>query len=134
MALKKQAEQFTDPAPVVRCAHDVCSQPAKVRYRVNGALVNLCLRHYASHTGDEAKEFCRQQGLETTDQRRAFCVAGFKALSKGVRKTPIAHWQGVLQTTGLPESTYETARKCLEKIGYRHVEREPGQDDEEMAA
>ena len=62
-------------------------------------------------------------------------IAKIKALSKSasfMRPKPIEHWLRVLAKPGQDPRTYETAKECLKRLGWS--EREPGEDDEELAA
>lgn len=65
-------------------------------------------------------------------------LAIIKGIASAKKITPIQHWHNVLATEGLPTDTYIFARACLKKIDRSfvevEVEREPGQDDEEMEA
>lgn len=116
------------PAP---CAHDICQYPAIVRHQLKTGMANLCRNHYDMHTLQEAKDYCREQGLDTPEKLRQFCRDGFKRLASGQRNSPMDHWRNVLKTPGLPMATYDAAREVL---GAKLVVREPGQDDEEMEA
>lgn len=79
----------------------------------------------------EAKNYCKVQGLDSPEKLRQFCRDGFKRLMAGQRKSPMDHWRNVLKTPGLPRATYDAAREVL---GLRFVDRQPGQDDEEIEA
>ena len=73
MALRPGFAPKTAPRPdfgsqvrqheAVSCAHTDCLRKAVLRYRVNGALVNLCRTHYDQHTLSDAREYCGAQGL-----------------------------------------------------------------------
>jgi len=59
-------------------------------------------------------------------------IAKMKSIANSPKPTPRQHWERVLRTRGLDPATYETARQCLQRLGWK--ERQPGEDDEEMAA
>lgn len=80
---------------------------------------------------DEAQTFMRQHGLKNV----ADCVNFGRRTLKGieyVRADPATHWRKVLANPKACYAAQEMAKKALAKIEGRSLQREPGQDDEEV--
>lgn len=73
MALRSK-QPASEPRPSVPCAHDLCPQPALVRVKLEQGWANLCRKHYEYHAQRQANEFCIANGLETLEQKRAYCM------------------------------------------------------------
>lgn len=61
-------------------------------------------------------------------------IAQMRVILKRPRWTPREHWEHVLDTAKSGSIGHEYAIAALTKMGARTVQREPGQDDEEVAA
>ncbi len=92
MAFKKS--QSSAPARIISCAHDLCEHPAIARLKLEHGWVCLCRHHYDFHAQRRANEFCAANGLQTVDQKRAYCLekarsfgfAGREAMKKVMEK------------------------------------------------
>jgi len=124
--VSKRITQEREPRPHVKCAHDLCIEPAILSRKLKGGWANLCKRHELFHIQQEADEFCRVKNLTTRLAQMAFIREKLTP-----KDSPRVHWERVLQTHGLAPIAYEMARNYLRGRGY---EREAGQDDEEVAA
>lgn len=88
----------------VACAHTNCPHPAIVNLKLLTGWTMLCRGHYEFQAQREANEFCGRNGLLTREQKHAFCKAKMPSI-----KQRFGRLSGPLV-------------------------REPGQDDEEIAA
>ena len=105
---------FSQDAPGAPCAHSGCPHPAVVEIMLQTGWAKLCKAHDLFHAQLEADEFCRQKGLKTTAEKRAYVKEALAGFGKG--PSPVDHWKRVLATSGLPEATYRLARQALKHL------------------
>lgn len=93
----KRDNHFSNPDPIIDCAHMGCSIPAKVKIKTKTGYANLCLAHYDKHFADEAQANLDKYGLALmADETRAehvlrmrqFVKTGFKSIGKSMYATP----------------------------------------------
>lgn len=72
MAAKK-APSFDLPKPIVDCAFEGCRTPAILRERHIGGWANLCEFHWLKSHSQRSEENCKERGLHTLAERKAFC-------------------------------------------------------------
>jgi hypothetical protein len=111
MRKSKFKPQDYEQRPVIPCAHTGCLEPAILNRKLPTGWANLCKTHDLFHVQQEANEFCRNNGLETYEQKRDWIL---KKLASP-RPTPAEHWQMVLDTPGLIPIAYEMARHYFKR-------------------
>lgn len=119
MALKRDdVGSYARPRPVC----DLCDQVSLCWFR--GA--HVCERHYIATIQAEADEFCASNGLRTLEQKIGYFRKQYRQLASG-RKDYRAWMRN-------PKS--RIAREYADAVlrESRNVLREPGEDDEAMAA
>jgi len=111
-----------DTRPRAPCAHETCNVLSMVRVQTPTGWANLCLSHYASQNDEEARRYCRDHGLDTTEKKIAHCRSLWKK-----PRDPRAWMKN-------PKS--DIARQWRDEILARENSRTrtPGEDDELEAA
>ena len=104
MAGRRLKPEDFEPRELVACASDLCPRPATIRQKMQTGWANFCVECYKKKHQENSEKWCVENGLLTTEQKIEFCRATAKKW--GLR---------------LPRN-------------WGQVEREPGQDDEELAA
>lgn len=82
MALKSSKYE---PLRTVACAHDLCSDPAIARLKLEHGWACVCRHHYDFHAQRQANEFCAANGLQTFAEKRAFCLEKARAFGHAGR-------------------------------------------------
>lgn len=77
MALKSSKHEA--PLRTVACAHDLCPHSAIVRLKLEHGWACVCRHHYDFHAQRQANEFCVANGLQTLEQKRAYCLEKARA-------------------------------------------------------
>ena len=120
MAGKRQAQQ--EEVPHVQCDYRAtCLEYATIRY----AEKNLCVSHYLGVLGEEK----HKRWVEAGRPSAAESIEKMKELANKPKPTPYEHWKRVLENPNAPMIAREAAEEYM-----RRFSREPGQDDEELAA
>jgi hypothetical protein len=107
---KFKPEEF-EQKPIIPCAHTGCPHPAILSRKLPSGWAKLCKAHDLFHVQQESNEFCRNNGLETYEQKRDWILAKLAS----PRPTPAEHWQKVLDTPGLIPLTYEMAHNYFKR-------------------
>ena len=81
----------------------------------------------------DAKNYCYDHGLDTVDKQRAFVRAAVRNIGKGIVRDT-AHWQRWAQETIARPDASGAALERAQQYLADHPLREPGDDDEEVAA
>lgn len=113
------AREPSNPRTLIDCAYDRCDSHAVCRVRKPTGWANLCDFHYSNDNVRESIFYCQKHGLDTTEKRIAHCRALFKAPRDS------RAW--------LKNAKSEIAKRYRDEVlKVAPVEREPGQDDEEI--
>lgn len=114
-------------SPVIgpECAHaPQCTAPAILRLRTKTGWANFCYQHYIAFHTREAEAKCLDAGLETTAQRRAFCLTNGGRIGNRNKRAWMMKPASELAAEWAAEFAAAT----------RIPERTPGEDDELIAA
>lgn len=78
----KRDKVTTDGEPLrVECAHMACQFRAKVKVKTPTGLANFCRHHYDDYFLTQAQETCKNLGLETLEQKRAYALKALKRIN-----------------------------------------------------
>lgn len=111
MRKSKLKPQDYEQKPVIPCAHTDCAEPAILSRKLPTGWANLCKAHDLFHVQMESDEFCRNNGLETYEQKRDWIL---RKLASS-RPTAAEHWQTVLNTPGLIPIACEMANAYFKR-------------------
>lgn len=120
-----------EPAVVIPCAHSGCNNPAVMYRKLRHGWANLCRYHDLHHVQVEADEFCRERGLKTNEEKRAWRAATQTA----PKPTSVECWREVIQRPGATSAIRNMALDVLKRrdeawLGgfLSQPPREPGQE------
>ena len=89
MAGKKLSLVADIPAPRADCAVSGCGALTIVREKTKTGWANFCEHHYIAYHRRQSVERCRQLGLETVEQMKAFCRKRIKGAFKRMDETAV---------------------------------------------
>ena len=109
--------------------HGKFPAPADVWKALNDAAINERERIERAERGRIEREVLN---MGSTPQGRE-AIAAIKGILARPKRTPVEHWQHVLLDPRYSERSKQFAREALSALRHRIIEREPGQDDEEVS-
>lgn len=136
MAAKKPTLLERIEKPRADCAVYGCGALTVTREKTPTGWANFCEYHYVEyHHQQSARRVKEKLGLETVEEMKAYCrnvLMNPGSVFKR-RKSPTEYWRKVLEEAPQGSIAERSAREFLDKRGGT-VAREPGEDDEELAA
>lgn len=122
---------MSEPIP---CAHDICTRPAIVRQKLATGWANLCLFHYKYHADEVGRAFAEKMGFKTGEDSRHWALERLGSIGKPSFDSIVTRWRGILSDPEAPPIARSMAAEALNNLKVKPLQREPGQDDEEMQA
>lgn len=122
------------PRPFEPCEYEVgCGHEAFASLTLSVRRVKICRNHYHSHFAGTARVFCERNELRTVVQMRDFIRV---KLADFLTKQPSKSWAPrIIERASRGEQFMPLALDYAKEVSRRKVvEREPGQDEEELIA
>lgn len=144
---RRSGEKSLAPRVHIPCAHYDCIVDATIRVKTPTGMANLCPGHYTEHWRRQAADYVASIGLKTTTEKRAWCLEKLR----GIGRQPPSHaWMDRINQRGVDVLAASGNRDAIAMLLRRGVidgkgaviepalrrpmiEREAGQDDEEVA-